>query len=257
MSTEDEIRKVKYKLSKLEDEDVQRRLALQKVDPDSIRAADWVKRNQHKMKRKVWGPVVLEMQVNEALHAKYLEDTLPKWLMAALVTECYEDYNTIIRELNSEGSGQRMKASVLIVQDGKCNPVNRPFTQDQLDTYRREYGISGFLDEVRKRHAALFCTLGIAECCSCHDYASFFLVFQLVNAPDVIHEVLRAHGGIHTVLVGTKQTEDIINRGGNIFSAIASPDRKAAFVTPYKKYVTSGTLHRPAHVVVLFVHSAL
>ncbi|KAF1333654.1 Structural maintenance of chromosomes protein 5, partial [Globisporangium splendens] len=208
VTTEDEIRKVKYKLSKLEDEDVQRRLALQRVDPDSIRAADWVKHNQHKLKRKVWGPVVLEMQVNEALHAKYLEDTLPKWLMAALVTECYEDYNTIIRELNSEGSGQRVKASVLIVQDGKCNPVNRPFTDEQLDTYRREYGISGFLDE-------------------------------LVNAPDVIHEVLRAHGGIHTVLVGTRQTEDIINRGGNIFAAIASPERKAAFVTPYKKYVTS------------------
>lgn len=148
-ATEDEIRKVKYKLSKLEDEDVQRRLALQKADPDSIRAADWVKRNQDKLQRKVWGPVVLEMQVNETLHAKYLEDTLPKWLMAALVTECYEDYNTIIRELNSDSSGQRIKASILIVQDGKCNAVQRPFSHDQLETYRHEFGISGFLDEVR------------------------------------------------------------------------------------------------------------
>jgi hypothetical protein len=41
-------------------------------------------------------------------------------------------------------------------------------------------------------------------------------------------------------MVGSQQTEDIINRGGQIFSEIASSDRKAAFVTPYKKYVTSG-----------------
>lgn len=163
MATEDEIRKVKYKLSKLEDEDVQRRLALQKVDPDSIRAADWVKHNQDKLRRKVWGPVVLEMQVNEALHAKYLEDTLPKWLMAALVTECYEDYNLIIRELNSEGSSQRIKASVLIVQDGQCSPVQRTFTRDQIELYRREFGISGFLDEVRGV-PFLSCSVGVSLC---------------------------------------------------------------------------------------------
>ena len=42
-------------------------------------------------------------------------------------------------------------------------------------------------------------------------------------------------------MVGSQQTEDIINGGGNIFSEIASPERKAAFVTPYKKYVTSGS----------------
>lgn len=219
---------------------MQRRLALQKVDPDSIRAADWVKRNQDKLQRKVWGPVVLEMQVNEALHAKYLEDTLPKWLMAALVTECYEDYNTIIRELNSESSSQRIKASILIVQDGHCNPVQRTFTRDQIDYYHREFGISGFLDEVSER-----CTLidSHAEHFS-RSLTQVLHCVQLVNAPDVIHEVLRAHGGIHTVLVGTRQTEDIINRGGNIFSEIASPDRKAAFVTPFKKYVTSGASRR-------------
>lgn len=61
---EEDIRKVKYKLAKLDDEDVQRRLALRRVDADSIRAADWVKQNQHKLKRKVWGPVVMEVCVS-------------------------------------------------------------------------------------------------------------------------------------------------------------------------------------------------
>ncbi|DBA04829.1 TPA: hypothetical protein N0F65_004466 [Lagenidium giganteum] len=204
----EEIRKLNYKMGKLNDEDVQRRLALQRFDADAIRAAEWVKQNQHKLKRKVWGPVVLEMQVNEPLHAKYVEDILPKWLMTALVAECYEDYNTIIRELNSEKSSQRIKTSIFIVQDAKCTPFNRPYTPDQVESFCQQFGFTGYLDE-------------------------------LVKAPDVIHQVLRDHGGMHTVLVGTRQTEDLINRGTNVFQALSSTDRKSAFVTPYKKYVTS------------------
>ncbi|GMF25919.1 unnamed protein product [Phytophthora fragariaefolia] len=176
-----EQRKVTSKLEKLDNEDVQRRLALQRADPDCIRAADWVKNNQHRLKRKVWGPIALEL--NETIHAKYVEDTLPKWLLAALVTECYEDYNTILRELNNGNSDRRIKASILNVEDGKCHAVHRPYSTEQMEGYREQYGMRGYLDE----------------------------------------------------------TEDIINRGGHIFSEIASTERKAAFVTPYKKYVTSGS----------------
>jgi hypothetical protein len=139
---------VEQKLNKLEDESEQRRGALQRIDPDAIRAADWVRRNQHKLQRKVWGPVVLEMQVNDSLHAKYVEDTLSKWLMGALVTECKEDYDVIINELKSDNV--RIKASVVNVQDGRCTDVNRPYSSDQVASFREQFGISGYLDEVRR-----------------------------------------------------------------------------------------------------------
>ena len=58
---ENEQKKVRSKLEKLENEDFQRRLALQRADPDCIRAADWVKNNSHRLKRKVWGPIALEV----------------------------------------------------------------------------------------------------------------------------------------------------------------------------------------------------
>ncbi|KAG7388925.1 Structural maintenance of chromosomes protein 5 [Phytophthora pseudosyringae] len=203
-----ERRKVTSKLEKLDNEDVQRRLALQRADPDCIRAADWVKNNQHRLKRKVWGPIALEMKLNETMHAKYVEDTLPKWLLGALVAECYDDYNTILREVNNGNSDRRIKASILIVENGTCHAVHRPYSEEQMNKYCTRYGMKGFLDE-------------------------------LVTAPDIVHEALRSHGGLHTVMVGSQQTEDIINKGGQIFTDIASSERKAAFVTPYKKYVTS------------------
>ncbi|POM81160.1 Structural maintenance of chromosomes protein 5 [Phytophthora palmivora] len=122
--------------------------------------------------------------------------------------ECYDDYNTILREMNNGNSDRRIKASILIVENGICHAVHRPYSEEQMSEYRDRYGMKGFLDE-------------------------------LVTAPDIVHEALRAHGGLHTVMVGSQQTEDIINRGGGIFNDIASSERKAAFVTPYKKYVTS------------------
>lgn len=101
------------------------------------------------------------MQVNEALHAKYVEDTLPKYLMAALVTECKEDYDTIISGLNNQSSGQRIKASVLIVQDAKCNAIHRPHSEDDMKTYRRQLGVTGYLDEVRSGKWLLICCMAL------------------------------------------------------------------------------------------------
>lgn len=67
-TVEDEANRVMSKLKQLDNEDVQRKLALQRFDPDAIRAADWVKRNQHLFKRKVWGPVVLEVDISAVVN---------------------------------------------------------------------------------------------------------------------------------------------------------------------------------------------
>lgn len=89
------------------------------------------------------------MKLNETIHAKYVEDTLPKWLLTALVTECYEDYNTILRELNNGNSDRRIKASILNVEDGRCHAVNRPYSAEQMNEYCDRYGMRGYLDEVQ------------------------------------------------------------------------------------------------------------
>jgi hypothetical protein len=161
----------------------------------------------------------LQMKVSDPLHAKYVEDTLPKWVMTLLITETHEDYKTILDGLATDtSSGRPARASVFVVEGGRCSAVNRPYNDEQMARYRSEFGITGFLDE-------------------------------LVTAPDIIHEALRVHGGFHTVLVGTNRTEDLINQGGDIFSVISGAERRAALVTPFKKYVTSGMCRErsPSH----------
>ena len=58
---EQQSERIKSQLAKLEDEVVQRRLAVQRFDPDCIRALDWVEQNRSKFERPIWGPVVLQV----------------------------------------------------------------------------------------------------------------------------------------------------------------------------------------------------
>jgi hypothetical protein len=67
--------------------------------------------------------------------------------MGALVTECYEDYDFILKELNNSTS-DRISATVVNVQDGKCTPIKRPFDANELESFKDRFDIIGYLDEV-------------------------------------------------------------------------------------------------------------
>ncbi|EQC41215.1 hypothetical protein SDRG_01190 [Saprolegnia diclina VS20] len=203
---EHEIRRLDGQLGKLNNEQEQRKNALRKEDQSCMRAYEWLQKNQDKFRRKVWGPLALEIQVKDQFHAKCLEDTLQKWQLTSFVTECNEDYNTLIRELN-EGSN-RLGISITNVEDGKGKVFSRPYTPAQLHELQTQYGMSCYLDEV-------------------------------IKAPEVVHEALRTFGGIHTVVLATQETENIINKGTDIFTPLTRMFHKAAFCTPTKKYVSA------------------
>ncbi|KAI9912181.1 hypothetical protein PsorP6_009865 [Peronosclerospora sorghi] len=65
-----------------------------------------------------------------------------------LVTECYDDYNTILRELQTPDGHAEIKASILNVENGQCHAVHRPYPAAKLTMYREQYGMLGFLDKV-------------------------------------------------------------------------------------------------------------
>jgi hypothetical protein len=67
-------------------EDVKRRKlrAIEESNPDVVRAYAWLESNRHLFKKPVYGPVCLEVNVENALYAKYLVTMLPGWLMTVL-----------------------------------------------------------------------------------------------------------------------------------------------------------------------------
>ncbi|ETV72523.1 hypothetical protein H257_12617 [Aphanomyces astaci] len=201
-----EIHRIDDKLARLENANLQRQKVLGSRDRDCMRAFEWVQKNSAMFQRKVWGPIALEVQLTDRLYTKYLEDTLQNYVLTSFVVECREDYNTMLRELN-EGS-QRLGVNVLQLDEGRIKPFQRPYSASQIKSFQENLGMTCYLDEV-------------------------------VKAPEVIHQILRDHGGIHTMLLGTQETEDMINRGVDVFSQLAAINDKAAFLTPFKKYVTS------------------
>ncbi|KAG9409482.1 Structural maintenance of chromosomes protein 5 [Aphanomyces cochlioides] len=201
-----EIKRIESQLARLENEHFQRQKFLGHKDRDCIEAYEWIQRNKDQFQRKVWGPIALEVQVKEKLHAKYLEDTLQNYVLTSFVVECNHDYNVMIRQFN-EGS-KRLGVHVFTLMDARIKPFNRPYTDSQFGQLKSEFKMACYLDE-------------------------------LIKAPDVIHQVLRDHGGIHTMLVGTQATEDMINKGNNVFAALTAMNEKAGFLTPSKKYVSA------------------
>ncbi|ETW03539.1 hypothetical protein H310_04967 [Aphanomyces invadans] len=201
-----DLHRINDRLAKLDNEKLQRQRILASQDRDCMRAYDWVQQNTSRFQRKVWGPIALEIHVNDKLQAKFLEDTLQNYVLTSFVVECREDYDTMLSALN-EGS-QRLGVNVLQLDEGRIKAFQRPYSPSQFQTLQDELGITCYLDE-------------------------------LIRAPEVIHQILRDHGGVHTMLVGTQLTEDLINRGVDVFSQLTAMNEKAALLTPSKKYVAS------------------
>jgi CBS domain containing-hemolysin-like protein len=62
----------------------QRLESLRNLDRDAHAAYLWLQDNMNKFEKKVYGPVLIELNVPNALHAKYMEHVVPKWLMTVL-----------------------------------------------------------------------------------------------------------------------------------------------------------------------------
>lgn len=65
----------------------QRLEVLRSIDRAAYDTYIWLQNNQTKFEKKVYGPVIIELNVPNPLHAKYLEHVVPKWLMT--VGGCY------------------------------------------------------------------------------------------------------------------------------------------------------------------------
>jgi chromosome segregation ATPase len=135
-----DITRTKHKLAEFDSIRERRLIALRnmRVD-DEIRAYKWIEQNKQKFQGNVYF-LPLEISVKENLHAQYLENHCPRWLLQSFVCDNGNDKEFIIQELIEK---QKLKITVTYVDYSPGLP-DRICDINDL----RKYGITHFLDEV-------------------------------------------------------------------------------------------------------------
>ncbi|XP_077240474.1 structural maintenance of chromosomes 5 [Tasmannia lanceolata] len=101
-------------------------------------AYDWLQRHRNELRKEVYGPVLLEVNIPNQLHASYLENHVPNYIWKAFITQDSADRDFLVKSLRS------FDIPVLnYVGDRSPNKV--PF---QVSEEMRGLGIYSRLDQV-------------------------------------------------------------------------------------------------------------
>lgn len=75
---------------------------LQKFGADKIfEAYKWLQEHRHQLKREVYGPVLLEVNVNDQSHADYLEGHVPFYIWKSFITQDPGDRDMLVRNMKA------------------------------------------------------------------------------------------------------------------------------------------------------------
>ncbi|KAF0927865.1 hypothetical protein E2562_036789 [Oryza meyeriana var. granulata] len=64
-----------------------------------IEAYNWVQDNRHKFRTEVYGPVLLEVTVQDKVHASYLEGHVPSYIWKSFITQDDSDRDLLVRQM--------------------------------------------------------------------------------------------------------------------------------------------------------------
>jgi structural maintenance of chromosomes protein 5 len=120
----------------------QRRLEfLQHHHEDTYKAVLWLRNNQHEFKGKVYEPMMMELNVRDTNHVKYLENAVNNRDLIAFTCECKEDMAVFMQKIRTE---QRLNANVV------HSPRNDKLMYSPTVPLRQiqQYGFTNYLIDV-------------------------------------------------------------------------------------------------------------
>lgn len=128
-------------LKELDDLRAQKVENLRRWNKDAHNGYLWLRENENKFEKKVYGPVALEVTVPNPLHARYLEMVTPGWVITAFICQTPKDHDTLLQELYDK---QKLRVSAMYNEpyDPRRNP--NPCPLEELTNY----GVSHFMDQV-------------------------------------------------------------------------------------------------------------
>ncbi|KAK6804043.1 hypothetical protein RDI58_001827 [Solanum bulbocastanum] len=126
------------KLKEMENTNNKRLRALRSSGAEKIfEAYNWVQEHQHEFNKPVYGPVLLEVNVSNRIHADYLEGDVPGYIWKAFITQDAADRDLLVRNMRS------FDVPIINVADKSQSRV--PF---QITEEMRMLGIDSRLDQV-------------------------------------------------------------------------------------------------------------
>ncbi|XP_063311120.1 structural maintenance of chromosomes protein 5 isoform X1 [Pelobates fuscus] len=162
------------RIKQLEDLLNQKEERLKKRFVDTYNAVVWLKENKHRFKQNVYQPIMLEINMKDQQHAKYVENHISANDMRAFVFENKEDMDMFLKEIRDN---QRLRVNAV------CSPqesfANRNPTRPISELQR--YGFFSYLRE-------------------------------LFDAPPPVMSYLCSQYFVHEVPVGTEQTRSVIEK---------------------------------------------
>ncbi|KAJ8916110.1 hypothetical protein NQ315_004477 [Exocentrus adspersus] len=109
----DEARKInslEHEMNRLENVKQSRLQMLQRVNVDVYKAVCWLRNNKHLFQNEIYEPIMLEVNVLESRHSKYVENVIPMRDRLAFTCVNKDDMNKLIRYLRE---GQNLSLNVV------------------------------------------------------------------------------------------------------------------------------------------------
>ncbi|XP_058679410.1 structural maintenance of chromosomes protein 5 isoform X4 [Ammospiza nelsoni] len=141
---------------------------------DTHSALLWLRNNKDKFKKKTCEPMMLEINMKDSRHAKYVENHISSNDLRAFVFECQEDMETFLVEVRDR---QNLRVNAVCAPDKSCAEIlpSRP------------------IEEL-------------------HRYGFYSYLRELFDAPSPVMSYLCYQYRVHDVPVGTQKTRDMIER---------------------------------------------
>ncbi|XP_041278107.1 structural maintenance of chromosomes protein 5 isoform X2 [Onychostruthus taczanowskii] len=141
---------------------------------DTHSALMWLRNNKDKFKKKTCEPMMLEINMKDSRHAKYIENHISSNDLRAFVFECQEDMETFLVEVRDH---QKLRVNAVCAPAESCaeNLPARP------------------IEEL-------------------HRYGFYSYLRELFDAPPPVMSYLCYQYHVHNVPVGTQKTRDMIER---------------------------------------------
>lgn len=149
------------RLKKLDDVRANRMQYLRQADPDAAKAVDWLSKNKHVFRGKVYEPVMLEVTVKDGRYTAHVESCINWIIMRTFVCETRADYDYFTSECIDK---HRLRINVAEVEGGKSTAefeAARPLSVEQIRAMGFNDYISSFLDAPETVLAYLYTTANL------------------------------------------------------------------------------------------------